>query len=429
MAGVTVGPTTASVGSAGRRLVLLLMTVASAGYVGRVAITVVAPGLIKDFGLTPVEMGTVFSAFLAGYTLFQVPSGALADHVSARHILTVSCLGWTLLTVLTAVAGWQRPGGRIVLSELWIIRVMFGIVAAPTYPTSGRTIAAIMPASRQARANSLVLSSIGIGSAVTPILLAPIASRYGWREALGVPVVLCSLAGLLWWQLAPRGLPAPVTRGAGDNRTIRYRDRSSSARPFGLGSFWFLVASYFLQGYLGYIFVFWFFLYLVQVRHFEILNAAAFTALPWVASIVGTPLGGVLSDAAAVRWGSTSGRRMVPVAALSTAAAFLVLGARTTSSLVAVASLTVCTALVLCTEGPFWATMTQLSGERSGLAGGTMNLGGNLGGLISPTLTPWLAGRIGWENALTVTAALAIVASALWLGVRFDDVRESSMPD
>jgi ACS family glucarate transporter-like MFS transporter len=106
------------------------------------------------------------------------------------------------------------------------------------------------------------------------------------------------------------------------------------------------------------------------------------------------------------------------VAALCAAALFLVLGARTPNALVAVASLTVCTVLVLCTEGPFWATMTQLAGERSGLAGGAMNFGGNLGGLISPTLTPWLAGRIGWEKTLTLTAGLAIIAAALWMGVR-----------
>jgi ACS family glucarate transporter-like MFS transporter len=62
--------------------------------------------------------------------------------------------------------------------------------------------------------------------------------------------------------------------------------------------------------------------------------------------------------------------------------------------------------------------MSQLSGERSGFAGGTMNFGGNLGGLISPTLTPWLAERIGWEQTLTLTAGLAIIAGVLWLGVR-----------
>src|SRR5262249_37075093 len=75
---VTVEPTSALGPSVRRRLVLLLMTVASAAYVGRVAVTVVAPAIIKEFGLTSTEMGTVFSAFLAGYTLFQVPSGVLA---------------------------------------------------------------------------------------------------------------------------------------------------------------------------------------------------------------------------------------------------------------------------------------------------------------------------------------------------------------
>jgi len=100
------------------------------------------------------------------------------------------------------------------------------------------------------------------------------------------------------------------------------------------------------------------------------------------------------------------------------AAVFLVIGARTSSPGMAVAALTACTVLVMSTEGPFWATMAQLSGARSGIAGGTMNFGSNLGGMISPALTPWLAERIGWETALSLTAGFAVVAGLLWLGVR-----------
>ena len=405
--------------SAGRRLVLLLMTVASAGYVSRVAITVAAPGIASEFHLTSAEMGSVFSAFLLGYTLFQVPSGWLADRIAARPIFVAVCAGWVALTVLTALVGWRAIGVQTALIQFWIIRGLFGVVTAPTYPTSGRTVAATVPVVLRARANSLVLSSVGIGSAVTPILLAPVANRYGWRAAMAAAALVCCAAGLVWWWLAPaREADAMESEGFSRAQSSAF---NASPALFRKSSFWFLFGSYFLQAYLGYIFVFWFFLYLVQVRHFEVLNAAAFTALPWVATIFAIPLGGVLSDSAATRWGSTQGRRVVPLAALCAAAGFLVVGARTSHAGVAVASLTVCTVLVLCTEGPFWATMTQLAGERSGLAGGAMNFGGNLGGLISPTLTPWLAERIGWEQTLTLTAGLAIVAGVLWLGVRMQD--------
>lgn len=413
-------PTGESRRSSTRRLVLLLMTVASTGYVARVAITAVAPGIMKDFDLTPTQMGTVFSAFLVGYTAFQLPSGALADRIEARRIMVALCIGWTLLTVLTATVGWRRFGVAFVIPQLWIIRALFGIVAAPTYPTSCRTIASALPLSVQARANSLVLSSVGIGSAVTPLLLAPIANRYGWRAALAVAAGLSSAAGVLWWRLAPRDVQQPRARNeqTGPATPLDESSAGDSLRLFRTPSFWLVFASYFLQAYLGYIFVFWFFLYLLQVRHFDVLNAAGFAALPWVATIFAIPLGGIVSDAAVARWGATWGRRSVPLAALCGASAFLVLGARTPSPVVAVGSLTVCTVLVLCTEGPFWATIAQLSGERSGLAGGAMNFGGNLGGLVSPTLTPWLAGRIGWDNALTATAGLGIVAGLLWVRVR-----------
>ncbi|HLZ42519.1 MAG TPA: MFS transporter [Candidatus Sulfotelmatobacter sp.] len=394
---------------------MLLLAAASAGYVCRVAITVVAPGIMSDFGLTQTQMGTVFSAFLLGYTAFQVPSGGLADRVSARRIFLVLCGAFTLLTLLTALVGWHGFGLAFVIPQFWLIRCLFGVFAAPTYPTSGRTIAVTVPARLQARANSLVLVSVGVGSAITPLLLAPVTTRYGWRIALCVAASLSAAAGLMWWFLGPhehhaREVLPRAPAGASQN-----------ARPLRSRTFWFLFSSYLLQGYLGYIFVFWFYLYLVQVRHFAVLQAASFAALPWLATIFAIPLGGVLSDLAVTRWGATWGRRCLPLIALCAAAIFLVIGARTPSAHMAVAALTACTVLVICTEGPFWATMTQLAGERSGIAGGTMNFGSNIGGMVSPALTPWLAARIGWETALTLTAGLSLVAGLLWLGVRIED--------
>lgn len=401
--------------SVSKRLLPLLMIVTSVGYVCRVAVAVVAPGMMKDFGLTQAQMGTVFSAFLIGYTFFQVPSGGLADRASARRIFLGLCAGYSVFTALTALVGWRGFGLAFIIPQLWLIRAGFGVIAAPTYPTSGRTIAVAVPPRLHARANSLVLASVGVGSAVTPLLLAPITSRYGWRVALLVAALLSAAAGLLWWQLAPEesrdSAPAMIELSGASGPP------KDSPRPLRSASFWFLFTSYLLQGYLGYIFVFWFYLYLVEVRHFEVLKAAALTALPWLATIFAIPLGGVVSDAAVARWGTTWGRRSVPLAALCVAAIFLVIGARTSSPRMAVAALTACTVLVMCTEGPFWATMARLAGERSGIAGGTMNFGSNLGGMISPALTPWLAERIGWGTALSLTAGLAVVAGLLWLGV------------
>ncbi len=411
------------------RLVLLLAAVASSGYVGRVAVTVAAPGMMKDFGLSQTQIGTVFSAFLFGYTLFQVPSGALADRLNPWRIFLVLCIGWTLLNTFTAFVAWGGHGLAYVLPQLWLVRAAFGVMAAPMYPTSGRTIAVTTSPAIQARANSVVLSSVGAGSAVAPLLLAPLANSCGWRIAIMIAATFSAVAGLLWFLFAPRRLVSHRLARV-QNSVIDYpspRSPRDSRRPLRSPGFWFLCGSYMLQGYLGYIFVFWFYLYLVQVRHFDVLKAAGFTVLPWVATVFAIPAVGVLSDAAVKHWGTAWGRRSLPIVALSAAAIFLVVGARTSSAMVAASSLTACTVLVLCTEGPFWATMTQLSGKRSGVAGGIMNFGSNLGGMISPALTPWLANRVGWASALSLTAGLAAVASLLWLGIHVNSLESSDL--
>jgi ACS family glucarate transporter-like MFS transporter len=64
--------------------------------------------------------------------------------------------------------------------------------------------------------------------------------------------------------------------------------------------------------------------------------------------------------------------------------------------------------------------MMEIAGPASGAAGGIMNMGSNLGGLISPALTPLLAEYIGWENALLVAAALSAIGAAMWLGINHE---------
>jgi len=398
---------------AARRLVIMLSLVASIGYLCRVDITVVAPHLMSELHLSQPEMGKVFSAFLLGYTLFQIPSGWVAGRVSTRTLFFALAIGWAILTFAAAQVGRSWFGLVLgTLPTLLVLRFLLGILAAPTYPAAGRAVSLCVPPLMQGRANGLVLASIGVGSAVAPPLLGFVTVRWGWRPALAGAALLAALAGVVWrWVV-----PSPQNTVTLTPQPALARDRGTRA-PFRQSSFWLLTASYTLQGYVGYVFVFWFFLYLVQVRKFELLKAAWLTTLPWIFSLVVIPLGGVVSDWAVKRWGATWGRRSLPVPALTLAAGALLFGAHTRSPLLAAASLTISTALVLATEGPYWASMTQISGRHSGTAGGVMNFGSNLGGLISPAITPWLAARVGWETALALAAALAIVAALLWLGI------------
>ena len=86
-------PTGADVHQA-RRLVALLVLVASTGYLCRVDITVVAPLLMAEFHLSQAQMGQIFSALLVGYTVFQAPSGWIADRVKTRPLFLSLTLSW-----------------------------------------------------------------------------------------------------------------------------------------------------------------------------------------------------------------------------------------------------------------------------------------------------------------------------------------------
>ncbi len=397
-------------------LVALLCATATAGYLCRVNVSTAGALLMEEFGLTQAQLGRVFSAFLLGYALTMVPGGALADLWGARRVLVLATWAWVALTLAQAVAGWGplAASSGVVLAGFMALRFLLGVAAAPTYPASAAGVSAWVPRPAQGRATGIVLASIGLGSAISPPLLSFVMVSWGWRAALLVSAAPAVIVGAIW-ALAPRPPAAgtlPVAAARGD------RASAGPGRLLRSGGFALLTASYTLQGYIGYIFVFWFYLYLVQERRFDLLQGAWVSSVPWLLCLVSIPGGGWLADRAIVsRLGPTWGARVVPMAGLAASGVLISVGARTSDAWVAAVALALATALVLSVEGPFWSTLTRLAGASSGTAGGVMNLGSNVGGLVSPALTPALAAWIGWEHALHVAAALAVVAAVLWLGI------------
>lgn len=381
-------------------------------YLIRVNVSIVGEPIMREYGLSQSQIGRVFSAFLLGYALCQIPGGALADRWGTRRTLAVTSVWWVLATLGMVLIGWGPLATIGVLPPLLVLRFALGVGEAPTFPAAARGVSLWIPPARQGAANGLVLAAIGLGSALAPPLLTFAMVQWGWRTALFVSAVPAMAAAVLWATLREPAVTEDVREPAA---TLEHPASGPHLRS---PSFVLLTLSYTLQGYVGYIFVFWFYLYLVQERGFTLLEGAFLSSLPWILSIASIPLGGLLSDRlVAGRAGLVWGRRLIPLVGLVTAGVLLFLGAGTLNPYLAAFYLAFSTAAVLSVEGPFWATMMSLAGERSGTAGGIMNTGANVGGLISPALTPVLAASFGWENALYVAAALSVVAGLLWLGV------------
>ena len=396
-------------------IVVMLCATATAGYICRVNVSTAAPLLMKEFGLSQVEMGRIFSIFLLGYAAFQIPSGALADRFGARRILSWVVWLWLFITVLQTVVGWGPflSTTGVALALFMVFRFLLGITASPTYPGSAQGISRWVLPQFQARANGIVIASIGLGSALAPPIISNIMVQFGWRPALIASAIPALVIGFIWLRIKE---PPHFTSA---KNTTRLSDISVSNGKVNSLSFYLLTLSYTLQGYVGYIFVSWFYLYLVQERHFGLISGAWMSSLPWVLSIVSIPLGGLISDRlTAGKAGPVWGRRIVPLSGMALSGILISIGAHTGNAITAAISLAFATALILCVEGPFWAMMMNIAGKKSGTAGGIMNMGSNIGGLISPALTPLIATWIGWENALHVAAVMAIIGAFLWLGIK-----------
>src|SRR5262249_14173242 len=143
-----------------------------------------------------------------------------------------------------------------------------------------------------------------------------------------------------------------------------------------------------------------------------------FTSIVTSAMVVAMPLGGILSDRLVRLWGYRAGRAGVPIVGMLASAAFLAVapGARGQARVVA-PFLLAPAAIGLC-EAPTWVAGLEIGGKSCATSAAIVNTGGNLGGLLAPVVTVYVAGHYGWGAGFVVASLVCLIGVMLWLGIR-----------
>jgi MFS transporter, ACS family, glucarate transporter len=421
-----VGAVGSEVGSGRATRVRYLVLAAACGlavvtYLHRVGFALASARLKGPLGLNDQHVSYFMAAFLLAYGLFEVPWGLLGDRLGVRNLLATIVLGGSLATggvalvvLLPRVLAWQ-------LAFLLVLRSLFGMFQAGTFPALSRMLTDWMPITERGSAQGLVWMSSRLGGMLAPLLLMPLFKSLGnWQIPL---VILAVLGGIWcagfwpWFRNRPEEMPqvsAQERKLIGAGRSTRPGSGHAAVPWARMGrskSVWSLCLMYGFLGYSGNFFVTLLPTYLQNRRHLSEQSTGVLTSLPFGFGILACVVGGVLSDAIIKRTGSRRwGRRLVGAAGMALAGLAIVAvpAAGPTWLLAVLLTLTfVGNDLAM---GPAWAAAADIGERYAGTLGGTMNMLASLTAAVAALLTGFLLER------RQLTVPFLLFAGSYWLG-------------
>ncbi|MDG4861354.1 MFS transporter [Streptomyces sp. T-3] len=392
-----------------RFAILAVLFVSTAiNYLDRSVLSIVAPDISRDLGISPEMMGWLFSGFAWTYALAQIPGGRLVDRFGPRVVYAFALVAWSLMTALGSLAKgfWFLFGSRMGL----------GLFEAPAFPCNGRVAASWFPRAERGRAVAVYTSGQFIGLGVAFPLIAWMAAALGWRHVFWV-LGGVGIAWALVWMKVIRNRPAEHAKvGEGELAHILQDEngqavstRASNDKGAFKRDMKFLLRQRRIWGvFLGqfaiastlYFFLTWFPTYLTNERGLSLDKGGLTGALPFVAALIGVLCGGSWSDWMVKKGMSPSFARKTPIVTGLGLAGVIVAANYVTSNAAMIAIM--CVAFFANGLASFsWVLVTEIAPERMlGVAGGCFNVFGNLAGIVVPVVIGYLVGGAGGSFAL-----------------------------
>lgn len=391
-------------------------------YMDRANLAVVAEHMMRDLNMTKVEFGLLGSLFSLGYALAQVPSGILAERFGTRIVVALSLVWWSVFTVLTALTP----------KYIWlcIVRFLFGVGEAPTYPSNAVFNAYWFQKHEKARAASALLSGSYFGPVIAPALTVFIMLTWGWHMVFYIFGGIGFIIALVWYYVA-RSRPEQHPWISPNELELIVNQRSISknadnvkapwSRFIKNGQFWAIGIQYFFVAYMTTMFMIWLPTYLQEARGFSLSHMGIAASFPWLAICLCVLTGGGISDRLLQRGKSLMvARGYTAIAGLTIFIISIYFAAYTDSSWGSVFWLSMALGSLGLPVVTSWAVAADKGQEYAGSVSGWMNLWGNLGGVASPVVCGWFAQNMGWNTALLVNIVPITLAIAAWYFIKPD---------
>ncbi|UDL97022.1 MFS transporter [Streptomyces longhuiensis] len=375
-------------------------------YIDRLVITLALPDIGDEFGLGTTMQGLILTAFFITYALMQIPGGILADTKGARRTMLLAAGGWTIFTAASGLA--------VGLTSMIAIRAVFGIFQGMYPAASIKALSERTTPEQRLTANGIMSASNPLGSAIAPIVAAPLIVAFGWRGAFWAVSILGLMIVFVLW----RGMPKPLTTeelaaASGNKAAPEPVAQVSLRQAMGLlksSMMWRFTLMFCGFNIIGWGLVSWVPSYLRENKHVSLTGVGLMSGVPWVAAAISMMVGGYLFD----RFLQGNHRRVVIPVMLVTAG-LLVMMVRAGSATEFIAWET-CGTLVmyLAYMQIFGLPLRMLPPEYAGVGGGMVNFGGQLAGAISPFIMGFLAEHFSYGVAfsfLGVGCVLAIVGA------------------
>lgn len=190
--------------------------------------------------------------------------------------------------------------------------------------------------------------------------------------------------------------------------------------------FWAIGIQYFITDYIMFVFLAWLPLYLMEAQKFSLQKMGWAAALPWAMLCGITFLAGYISDRMVASGVSKNKARTIfGIAGLLVCCVTLYLAATAGDPWMNVLWLTVSLGSLGFTFNASWAACHDIGGAYAGSVAGWMNFWGNVGGVLAPIVTAWIATTYGWQAAIIFTSLSALIGVGAWILVKPDQSIQS----
>ncbi|BBX39447.1 MFS transporter [Mycobacterium simiae] len=405
----------AFVGRVRGKVLLLLCMLYFVTYVDRVNIATAAPFIKSELGLTNTQLGLTLSAFALPYAFFQIFGGMIGDRFGPRIVLGIVGVVWAVSTAATGFA--------VGLVSLFAARLALGFGEGASFPTATHAMAKWMPPDQRGLAQGVTHAAARLGNAITPLVAGALIALYGWRLSFWVFAAVSFLWVIAWvWSFTdspadhPKMTPAELDELPQDQQTEQH-----TPTPWGplLRRILPVTLVDFCYGWTLWVFLTWLPSFFKGSYGLDLKDFAMFSTLVLLAGVVGDTMGGVVSDALLRRTGNPKiARRATLVVGLMGSFLFVLPTLVTHRLLLDATFLALSFFFLELTNAVLWAIPMDIAPQHAGTAGGLMNTGFGIAGILSPLVFGMLLDATGsWQVPFAVSAALLFIGAVAALRI------------